>query len=108
MKKIGGNITATVQQKTSSKNAIGEPITLWKDLKTIKGFLDYSTGESSTAIYNAKLEDTTHIFFCDYVELPEENQIRMVINSKVYEVKLIDNPMGWGEHLEIYLRYVGT
>lgn len=108
MKKIGGNITATVQQKTLSKNAIGESITTWTNLKTITGFLDYSTGETSTAIYNAKLADTTNIFFCDYVELPAENQIRFLINSKPYEVKLIDNPMGLNEHIEIYLRYVGT
>lgn len=108
MKKVGGNVTATVQKQTSSKNALGEPISTYADYKTIQGFLDYSTGESSTAVYNAKLADTTNIFFCDYVELPAENQIRFLINSKPYEVKLIDNPMGLNEHLEIYLRYVGT
>lgn len=108
MKKIGGNITATIQKKTSSKNVIGETIVAYVDYKTLKGFLDYRTGDSTQSVYGVKLEDTTHIFCCEYVSLPEELQLRMLINNKPYEIKLIDNPMGLNKHLEIYLRYVGV
>ncbi len=32
---------------------------------------------------------------------------RMIVNSEVYEILLIDDPMGMHSHLEIYLKYVG-
>lgn len=108
MKKIGGNTRALVQIKETKRNYLGETLTEFKDLKTIKGYLDYMTGESNTGTFNAKIEDSTHIFLCDYEDLPEENEIRLLINNKSYEVKLIDVPMGIKNHMEIYLRYVGV
>ncbi len=107
MKRIGGNIQAIVQMKGTTRNDLGETVNEFKDLKTILGYLDYMSGESTFARYNAKLEDTTHIFLCDYTELPEENEMRLLIKNKPYEVKLIDVPMGIKYHMEIYLRYVG-
>ena len=107
MKKIGGNVQAIVQIKKTKRNDLGETITEFTDLKIIQGFLDYMSGESSFAVYNSKLENTTHIFICDYEDLPEENEIRFLINDKPYEVKLIDVPMEIKHHMEIYLRYVG-
>jgi len=108
MKKIKGNAIATVQNKTSLKNEIGETISNWQDLMQIKGFLDYRSGEASLSVYNAKIEDSTHIFLCDYAELPNQNEIRVIIKSKIYEVLLIDNPMELKYHMEIYLKYVGV
>ncbi len=107
MKRIGGNIKALIQAKETKRNDLGETIATFKDLKTIKGYLDYMTGENNTGSFNAKIEDSTHIFICDYEELPNENEIRLLINNKPYEVKLIDVPMGIKYHMEIYLRYVG-
>ncbi len=107
MKKIGGNIGAIVQIKQTQRNFLGETINEFKDLKTIKGFLDYITGESGTGTFNAKIEDSTHIFLCDYEELSEENNVRFLIDGKHYEVKMTDVPMGINHHMEIYLRYVG-
>ena len=48
-------------------------------------------------------------FICDYVELnfTSENT-RVVINSVVYEIMLIDDPMELHEQLEIYLKYTGV
>lgn len=108
MKKIGGNISATVQMKQTQRNSLGETVTKFKDFKTLTGYLDYISGESSTSAFNAKIEDSTHIFFCDYTELPEENNVCFVIKNKIYEVKLIDVPMGINHHMEIYLKYVGV
>ncbi len=107
MKKIGGNIRAIIQIKETKRNDLGETVTEFKYFKTITGYLDYISGESTFAVYNAKLQDTTHIFICDYEELPEENNICLEIDGKIYEVKLIDVPMGINHHMEIYLHYVG-
>lgn len=138
MNRIGGNTTAIFQIKLSSgKNSIGENIDTWNNAVKVKGFLDYNAGQNDVNQYSAKLQDTTHFFFCDYnaleavtdnwiwdtfnfdedfitivegeevsVKLTPEN-CRMVVNGKVYNVLLIDDPMGLHEHLEIYLQYVG-
>lgn len=108
MKKIGGNITAQLQEKISTKNEMGESIATWETRHTLTGFLDLNSGDSRYTSFNAKIQESTHYFICDYVEINEvpENS-RMVINGKLYDVLSIDNPMNLNYHLEIYLRYVG-
>ena len=112
MKGTGGNITAVIQTATTSKNAIGEQVKSWADAQTLKGWLDLSAGDSRYTTYNAKIQESTHIFIADYVPLADGIQVensRMVINGKVYDILLIDNPMEMcsGSQLEIYLRYTG-
>lgn len=110
MKKIGGNKTAVVQIKTTGKNPIGESTESWESSGTVLGFLDYSSGENAVNQYQAKVQDTTHFFFCDHsrwnANWTSENS-RMVIDGNVYNILLIDDPMGMHEHMEIYLKYVG-
>lgn len=112
MKGIGGNITAVIQICTTAKNEIGENIQTWTDAKTIKGWLDLSSGESRYTPFNAKIQESTHIFIADYVTLPDKikaENSRMVIKGKRYDIMLIDNPMEMERksHLEIYLKYTG-
>lgn len=105
---IGGNLTAQLQTKTTSKNAIGEAIATWQTVQTLTGFLDLASGDSQYTQYHAKIQESTHIFICDYVQisaLPENS--RMLVNGKTYDVMLIDNPMEMNRHLEIYLKYTG-
>ena len=106
---IGGNVDAIIQVETSSKNAFGEIENIYKDLTTVKGFLDYVGGDGSYKNnFKDELEETTHIFICDYDSITanaEPTTSRMVINNKNYNVLLIDNPMGLNEHLEIMLKY---
>jgi SPP1 family predicted phage head-tail adaptor len=108
MKKIGGNIEALIQRKTSTKNEYGEGILTWTDVDTLKGFLDLSTGGATYTTYNSKIVESTHVFVCDYKELSvNEEEIRMIINNKVYDITYIDNPMELNYHLEFYLKYIG-
>lgn len=112
MKGIGGNITATLQVYNTAKNEIGENEKTWMDVQTLKGWLDLSAGDSRHTTYNAKIQESTHVFVADYMPLDSritaENS-RMVIGGKRYEVTLIDNPMemGSGSQIEIYLKYTG-
>lgn len=107
---IGGNIQAVLQTRTAHTNAIGEQVKTWLDAVYLKGFLDLSGGSAQYQTFNAKIQESTHLFICDYVPLPDfvtsENS-RMMINNKVYAVTLIDNPMELNKHLEIYLKYTG-
>ena len=105
---IGGNETLVLEKKTTIKNEICEDIPTYKAVQSIVGFLDYNSGESKWTTYNAKIQESTHIFIADYVDIPyEENEVRAVINDKVYDVQLIDNPMKLNKHIEIYLKYIG-
>ena len=106
---IGGNVDAIIQVETSSKNAFGEKETTYKDLTTVKGFLDYVGGDGSYKNnFKGELEETTHIFICDYDSITanaEHTTSRMIIDDKIYDILYIDNPMNLNEHLEIMLKY---
>lgn len=112
MKAIGGNIQAELQIKTgSTKNAIGERVQNWETVATLTGFLDLQAGDSKYQSYSAKVQESTHIFICDYVVLDSavkaENS-RLIVKGERYDVMLIDNPMELNYQLEIYLKYTGV
>lgn len=104
---IGGNTTVTLQTKTTTKNAFGEKTTTWEDVQTIKGFLDYTGGDGSHKTnFKGAIEETTHIFICDFITLDvKPTQCRLISDGKVYDVLMIDNPMGLNKHLEIFLKH---
>ena len=106
---IGGNVDAVLQVKTSSKNTFGEKITEWIDKSTIKGFLDYVGGDASyKSNFKGDVAETTHIFICDYDEVTSKatpTLCKMIIDGFIYDVLMIDDPMGLHEHLEIMLKY---
>lgn len=105
---IGGNVVAIVQQVDGhTSNAIGERVPTWKDIYRVYGWLDLSGGDSKRT-YDTKLQESTHIFLCDPVQFDRiASGKRMIINSNIYDVLLIDNPMELNQHLEIYLKYIG-
>ncbi len=117
---IGGNITAQLQvQAGTTRNEIGERVPAWENVIELKGWLDLQGGDSKHTSFNAKIQESTHIFICDYKPIPGTLEVegkvvkvsaetcRMVANSQRYDVMLIDDPMGMHKQLEIYLRYTG-
>lgn len=105
---IGGGIEAILQQKTGSTfNEIGERVPEWADVQTLRGWLDLSSGDSKYT-HDAKLQESTHIFLCDHVDIERfADDKRLMINGLKYDVLLIDDPMEIHQQLEIYLKYVG-
>ena len=82
MKGIGGNTTASIQVHTITKNKIGEAVKEWVDVQSIKGWLDFQSGEARYSTYNAKIEESTHLFIADYVPLDSRitlENARMVV-----------------------------
>lgn len=111
---IGGNILAVLQVKDKEElNKIGEREHQWGDVTSLKGWLDLSDGTSNHTNFNAKIQESSHVFICDYVDLKKicphitSENTQMVIDGNIYEVMLIDDPMEFHQHLEIFLRYVG-
>lgn len=117
---IDGNTTAVLQIRTATKkNDIGERVPEWHDVWEHKGWLDLQSGDSKHTSFNAKIQESTHVFLCDYKPIPDTFEVdgktvkvcaensRLVANSKRYDVMLIDNPMELNKQLEIYLKYTG-
>lgn len=116
---IGGNITAILQVSTTTKNEIGQRVHQWHDVVSLVGFIDLSAGDSKRTTFNAKVQESTHIFVGDYKPIPATFEVdgqivqvnaescRMVANSKRYDVMLMDNPMELNRQWEIYLKYTG-
>lgn len=111
MANIGGNIFGVLQACTAAKNAIGEAIKTWEDKIELCGWLGLQAGTSNYSAFNAKVEESTHVFLCDYSEAAyklSSSDARMIIKGFVYDVLLIDNPDEMNEQLEIYLKRVGA
>ena len=105
---IGGNIEALLQvNKGSETNSIGEKVQSWTDDCKLCGWLDLSDGDSKYK-YDAKLQESTHIFITDYTPIDRKaDNKRLKVNGAVYDVLLIDDPMELHQQLEIYLKFVG-
>ena len=108
---IGGINRGIIQTKTGTTiNAIGESVPAWEDKQVLVGWLDLTGGDSKYTTYNAKTQESTHIFICDYEELAEgitaENS-RMIVNGSRYDIMLIDDVMNMHRQYEIYLKYTG-
>lgn len=107
---IGGNTTAQIQVKTTEKNEISERVSTWTPVQSLVGWLDYSGGDSKRQSYDTKLQESSHVFMCDYVPLDatiKTANSRIVIDNKNYDVLVYDNPMNMNQQWEIFLRYVG-
>lgn len=99
-----------IQCMTVIENSMGEGIPEWKDVQTVRGWLDMMSGSTAYTTYNAKLEESTHVWVMDYTDLDpsiSDESSRMVINGKIYDVTYIDNPMELNQHLEIFLKLIG-
>ncbi len=115
---IGGNIKAVLQVSTTEKNEIGEKVPVWHDVMELFGWLDLQSGDSKYT-NSAKMQESTHIFICDYLPIPATLEVegkmvrvraenaRMVTLTQRYDVMLIDNPMELNKQLEIYLKHTG-
>ena len=111
MASIGGNITGVIQTKKTINNEIGESEITWADAFSHKGFLDMQSGDSDYSKHKTKLEESTHVFLCDFhsgIYALADQDTRMICKGMIYDVLMIDNPMEKNEQLEIYLRKVGA
>lgn len=106
--KIGGNKTLNLYYRDNySINEIGEKIPVKTLYKSIVGFLDYQNGDSKYMNYNAKMQESTHVFICDYEPINKRaEELRAEIDSVEYDVMIVDNVMELDKQLEIYLKLI--
>lgn len=116
---IGGNTIGTLQVKATTKNEIGESVPAWHDVLNMTGFLDLSGETTNRTTFNTKIQESTHIFICDYVPIPAvveiegvpvrvtTENIRFAVLGQSYDIMLMDNPMFLNAQWEIYLKFTG-
>lgn len=110
MSEIGGNTDAMIQISTVTKNEFGLQVKAWETVQTLRGWLDLMSGDSRYRVYNAKMQESSHVFVCDYTILNPKvrtGNARIVIDGEVYDIMLIDNPMRLKAQWEIFLKYTG-
>lgn len=108
---IGGNTNLIIKELNGENESFdenGARIVEYKQVASLFGWLDLMTGDSKYD-YKAKIEDSTHIFICDYIDVSnvDVEKSKASINGEEYDLKYIDDPMGLNEQLEIYLKKVG-
>lgn len=113
MRGIGGNTLVEIQiVSQSTVNEIGERVKTWETVQRIYGWLDFLSGEAKRTNFNSKIEESSHVFICDFVPLQigvKADTARLICDGQIYDITLIDNPMGLksGSQWEIYLKYTG-
>ena len=99
---------AEINENTDTFDENGSRIKDYTTIMSLFGWLDLITGDSKYD-YKAKIEDSTHVFICDYLDMGEIDleEAKAEVNGEEYDIKYIDNPMELNEQLEIYLKKVG-
>ena len=110
MRRVGGNTTAEFMIGAQTQNSIGERVTVWESVQRVRGWLDMQGESTGYERYNAKIEESTHVFICDHTLLDERIRVencRAKIDGQEYDVMYIDDPMGLKYHHEIFLQHRG-
>lgn len=109
---IKGNVEAIIQVQDTAPDGYQVDRAGWKDAFRKEGVLDLLDAGTDLKMMK-RIEDSDHIFLCDYFppeyegrKLTAENS-RFLVDGEIYEVKLFDDPMHLHEHLEVYLQYIG-
>lgn len=112
MARIRKNTIIELQLKQVATNDIGEQEETYVTVETLEGWFDSSGGDSKYSTYDAKIQESTNIFICDYKELgvnikSENTRVFEPKKGLYYDVMLIDDPCELHKQLEIYLKYTG-
>lgn len=107
---IGGNTSIELQTKTAiTRNAIGGTEATWTTAQVLFGWLDMLTGSAGTQTFDAKIQESTHVFIGDYVPITCKAEDCRAIDEDglIYDVTFIDDPMKLHKQIEIFLKFTG-
>ncbi|WPC09777.1 phage head closure protein [Globicatella sp. PHS-GS-PNBC-21-1553] len=99
--------TFKAQAGTVTPDGFGGQITVWNDaIYNIKGYLDMLTGSDRNQSENAVTERSTHVLIIPEMRNDLNDKMRIVdSNGRAYLIEYVDDPVGVGHHLEVYLTY---
>lgn len=96
-------MTLEIWRYTEGTDELGNAVKNWALYKTITGVIDGLDGDEQQ-VAGAPGVVATHLLFCDPVDIMEKDQVRY--NGRVFEVAWVDDPMNYGEFLQVLLREV--
>jgi head-tail adaptor len=109
--------TFNILSPVTTEDEVGGIVTSWEEAFSVTGHIDLITGSDlpTGGGDNAFVENSTHIAIItplpedtitDAMRLQEGDSFGEDENKRVYEITYVDNPVGAGHHLELYLRFV--
>jgi len=99
----------SILSRTESDDGIGGSSSSWSETGKLNGYIDLLSGTDmpTGSNDNAFVENSTHIAIIPGGGTVTEENLLKGPDGKVYDVTYVDDPMGVGHHLEIYLRRGG-
>lgn len=95
----------SIERYSEEPDGIGGVIQEWKFHTEINGYMDMVTGRENTT-QNTFTEESTHVLVTDHANYDVTKADKLVSGGIGYEITFVDDPMGIGRHLEIYLKQV--
>lgn len=99
-----------VLSRTESDDGIGGSASTWAEAGTLLGYIDLMTGTDlpTGSTDNAFIENSTHVAVIPDGGTVTDDDMLEGPDGKRYDVIYVDDPVGVGHHLEIYLRRGGS
>ena len=96
-----------VQSNNRMPDGEGGFITGWQDIDELQGYLDLVSGTNQNQyIHHAQIEESTHVLIVPIYKDGITDKMRIVdVKNRAYQVTYVDDPVGIGHHLEIYLKF---
>jgi len=89
----------------AGEDRLGDPIFEWTEKCRAKGYMDLLSGKEATDDKNF-LAKATHVAIIFDSGKPITNRDRLIHDGTAYEITYVDNPMGLGSHLEVFVKGV--
>lgn len=99
--------TFRAQKRKETTDGLGGSDETWGyTLSPIRGYLDMSSGTDKNGAHFAEVEQSTHILIIpDYFEGLTDDMRIVDSKGRAYQITYVDDPVGIGHHLEVYLEY---
>jgi len=96
-----------VQSNNRMPDGEGGFITGWQDIDELQGYLDLVSGSNQNQfIHHAQIEESTHVLIVPVYKDGITDKMRIVDSkNRAYQITYVDDPVGIGHHLEIYLKF---
>lgn len=118
MKKVGGNTRGTLRRIKFKTNNLGineaDETDTGNSICDLNGHLDLLTGGAKLTASTKILEESTHVFVCEYIDLVGKYDLDihsyeglvLSVNGINHKVTYIDDPMWLHAHLEVFLKVI--
>lgn len=95
----------TIERYKSEPDGIGGTVQEWEAHTIVDGYMDMLTNRDGSN-QNTFIPESTHVLITDHANYDVTKFDKLVVRGVDYEITFVDDPVGLGHHLEIYLKQV--